>query len=194
MRPGPPRTRVAILAPDRGVAGSAKGWVPRMAGDVSFDVVSKLDRQEVTNAVQQTEKEISQRYDFKGTGASITQSKGSDVVTLKANSDARVLAVLDAFQTRLIKRGVSLKAITAGEPKLSGKDYVLEVALKEGLEQEIAKKISKVIRDDGPKGVKVQVVGDELRVSGKNRDDLQAVIALLKGRDFDVALQFINYR
>jgi uncharacterized protein YajQ (UPF0234 family) len=164
-----------------------------MPSDVSFDVVSKLDRQEVDNALRQTEKELAQRYDFKGTGASIAWDK-NDSITLRANSDARVMAVLDVFRTRLVKRDVSLKAIDAGEPRLSGKEYLIDITLKQGLNQEVAKKIGKTIRDEGPKGVRVQVTGDELRVTSKSRDDLQAVIALLKGEDFDVALQFVNYR
>ena len=163
-----------------------------MAGDSSFDVVSKVDRQEVDNALNQAAKEISQRYDFKGVGASIEWS--GEAIVLKANSEERVKAVLDVFETKLIKRGVSLKALDAGEPKASGKEYRLDAAIKEGLSQENAKKISKLIRDDGPKGVKASITGDELRVSSKSRDDLQSVITLLKGADLDVALQFVNYR
>jgi cyclic-di-GMP-binding protein len=113
---------------------------------------------------------------------------------MKANSEDRVKAVLDVFQTKLVKRGVSLKALDAGEPKPSGKEYRIDAGLKEGLSQENAKKITKLIRDEGPKNVKAQITGDELRVSGKSRDDLQAVIALLKATDLDVALQFTNYR
>ncbi len=164
-----------------------------MASDSSFDVVSKIDRQEVDNALNQAAKEISQRYDFKGVDASIEWS-GQEVVVLRANSEDRVRAVLDVFQTKLIKRGVSLKAIELGDPKASGKEYRMEGTLKEGLNQENAKKIGKLIRDEGPKGVKTQITGDELRVSSKSRDDLQQVIALLKDADLDVALQFVNYR
>ncbi len=163
-----------------------------MAADSSFDVVSKVDRQEVDNALNQAAKEIQQRYDFKGTDASIAWS--GETILMRANSEDRVKAVLDVFQTKLIRRQVSLKAIDAGDPKPSGKEYRIEASLKEGLTQENAKKISKLIRDEGPKGVKAQITGDELRVSSKSRDDLQSVIALLKGADLDVALQFINYR
>jgi uncharacterized protein YajQ (UPF0234 family) len=166
--------------------------VETVAGESSFDVVSKVDRQEVDNALNQAAKEISQRYDFKGVDASIAWS--GETIVLRANSEERVKAVLDVFQTKLIKRGVSLKALDAGEPKASGKEYRLEATLKEGLSQENAKKVSKVIREEGPKGVKAQITGDELRVSAKSRDDLQAVIALLKDADLDVALQFVNYR
>lgn len=163
-----------------------------MASASSFDVVSKVDRQEVDNALNQTSKEVAQRYDFKGVGASIEWS--GDAIVMKANSEERLKAVLDVFQTKLIKRGVSLKALDAGEPKASGKEYRLDASIKEGLSQEDAKKISKLIRDEGPKGVKASITGDELRVSGKSRDDLQSVIALLKEADLDVALQFVNYR
>lgn len=163
-----------------------------MAAESSFDIVSKIDRQEVDNALNQAAKEVQQRYDFKGTDASIAWS--GDTILMKANSEDRVKAVLDVFQTKLIKRQVSLKAIDAGDPKPSGKEYRIEAALKEGLNQENAKKISKLIRDEGPKGVKAQITGDELRVSSKSRDDLQNVIAMLKAADLDVALQFVNYR
>ena len=163
-----------------------------MAGESSFDVVSKIDRQEVDNALNQAAKEVSQRYDFKGTDASIGWSGES--ILMKANREERVAAVLDVFQTKLVKRGVSLKAIDAGEAKPSGKEYRIEAALKEGLSQENAKKLSKLIRDEGPKGVKAQIQGDELRVSSKKRDDLQAVQALVKGQDYDFAVQFTNYR
>ncbi|QKD79148.1 MULTISPECIES: YajQ family cyclic di-GMP-binding protein [Actinomyces] len=165
-----------------------------MASDSSFDVVSKLDRQEVDNAVNQTAKEIAQRYDFRGVGASVTLA--GDVITMEANSAERVLAILDVLQSKLFRRGVSLKALDLGdrEPKPSGKIYRLACPLKEGISQEIAKRITKAIRDEGPKGVKATIQGDEVRVSSKSRDDLQAVIALLKGLDVDAALQFVNYR
>ncbi|EEH65059.1 hypothetical protein HMPREF0058_2082 [Actinomyces urogenitalis DSM 15434] len=165
-----------------------------MASDSSFDVVSKLDRQEVDNAVNQTAKEISQRYDFRGVDAGVELA--GDTITLQANSAERVLAVLDVLQSKLFRRGVSLKALDLGdkEPKPSGKIYKLVCPLKEGLTQEVAKKVTKAIRDEGPKGVKATIQGDEVRVSSKSRDDLQAVIALLKELDVDVPLQFVNYR
>jgi cyclic-di-GMP-binding protein len=161
--------------------------------DSSFDVVSKIDHQEVDNALQQTAKEIGTRFDFRGVGASITWS-GQQDVDIRANSEERANAVLDVFKDKLIKRKVSLKALDPGEPKLSGKEYRLAVGLKEGLSQENTKKISKIIRDEGPRGIKAQIQGEELRVSAKKKDDLQAVISLLKGKDFDFALQFVNYR
>jgi len=167
-----------------------------MASEASFDVVSKVDRQEVDNALNQAAKEIAQRYDFKGVGASIGWS--GEKILLVANSSERVLAVLDVFQTKLIKRGISLKSLDTGEgapePKPSGKEYRLEALIKEGLSSETAKKVAKIVRDEGPKGIKTQIQGDELRVTGKSRDDLQAVIALLKSADVDADLQFTNYR
>lgn len=166
--------------------------VTAVASESSFDVVSKVDKQEVDNALRQTAKEIGQRYDFKNTGASIDWS--GEAIVMKANSDQRALAVLDVFQTKLIKRGVSLKAVETGEPKLSGKEYKIDATLKEGLSQENAKRIGKIIREQGPKGVKSLITGDEMRVSSKSRDDLQQVITLLKSADLDIALQFINYR
>ncbi|MDM8085498.1 YajQ family cyclic di-GMP-binding protein [Cellulomonas cellasea] len=165
-----------------------------MASESSFDVVSKVDRQEVDNALNQAAKEVSQRYDFKNVGASIAWS--GDKIVMIANSEERVLAILDVLQTKLIKRGISLKAIDTGEgtPKASGREYRLEASLKEGLDSETAKKIGKLIRDEGPKGVKSQITGDEVRVTAKSRDDLQEVIAMLKAADLDAALQFTNYR
>jgi len=115
-------------------------------------------------------------------------------VQLKANSEDRVKAILDVFQSKLVKRGISLKSLEDGEPYPSGKEYRIDASLKEGIDKDNAKKISKIIRDEGPKGVKAQIQGDELRVSSKKRDDLQEVIALLKGQDLDVDLQFTNYR
>ncbi|WP_283139069.1 YajQ family cyclic di-GMP-binding protein [Rhizohabitans arisaemae] len=160
--------------------------------DSSFDIVSKIDRQEVDNALNQTVKEIGHRFDFKGTGASIAWS-GKDI-EVKANSEERAKAVLDVLQEKIIKRNLSLKILDAGEPKLSGKEYRLTIGLKEGIDQENAKKIAKIIRDEGAKGIKAQIQGEELRVSSKKKDDLQDVITLLKGKDLDVALQFVNYR
>ncbi len=159
----------------------------------SFDIVSKLDRQEVDNALNQAAKEIGTRFDFRGVGASIAWS-GERAVDIRANSEERAMAVLDVFKDKLVKRGVSLKTLDPDDPKLSGKEYRMSVALKEGITQENARKISKIIRDEGPKGIRAQVQGEELRVSAKKKDDLQAVIALLKGKEFDFALQFVNYR
>jgi cyclic-di-GMP-binding protein len=164
-----------------------------MAGDSSFDIVSKIDHQEVDNAINQTAKEVSQRFDFKNTGASVKRL-GESSIEVTANADERALAVVEVLKERLIKRGQSLKILDVGEPRTSGKEVKVAVDLKEGITQEQAKKIGKLIRDEGPKGVKVQVQGDELRVSSKKRDDLQEVIALVKSQDYDFAVQFTNYR
>lgn len=163
-----------------------------MAGDSSFDVVSKVDPQEVDNALNQAHKEIAQRYDFRGVDASIKMS--GETVMMEANSEERVKAVLDVFIAKLAKRGVSLKSLEYGDPQPSGKLYRLGATIKEGISQEIAKKLTKLVRDEGPKGVKALIQGDELRISSKSRDDLQATMALLKGADVEADLQFTNYR
>ncbi len=162
--------------------------------DSSFDVVSKIDAQEVDNALNQASKEVANRYDFRGVDASLKQS--GETIIIEANSSERVQAALDVLQSKLVRRGVSLKVLDleGREPQPSGKIYRLVVPLKEGIDQATAKKITKKIRDEGPKGVKAQIQGDEVRVSSKSRNDLQSVIALLKGADLDVALQFVNYR
>ncbi|HVX07440.1 YajQ family cyclic di-GMP-binding protein [Humibacter sp.] len=160
--------------------------------DSSFDVVSKVDKMEADNAVNQARKEVEQRYDFKNVGASVEWS--GEKVLLKANSEERVKAILDVLESKFIKRGISLKSLDAGEPYASGKEFRLEVALKQGIDQEAGKKINKLIRDEAPKSVKSQLQGDEVRVSSKSRDDLQATIALLKKADLDVDLQFVNFR
>jgi hypothetical protein len=160
--------------------------------DSSFDIVSKVDTMEVQNALGQAQKEIQQRYDFKNVDASIELS--GEKVLMKANAEERVKAVLEVFEQKLIKRGISLRSLDAGKPFPSGKEYRIEASIKQGIGSDDAKAISKIIRDEGPKGVKSQIQGDELRVQSKSRDDLQQVQALLKGKDLDVALQFVNYR
>ena len=158
----------------------------------SFDVVSKVDRQEVDNALNQAHKEINQRYDFRDVGASIEFS--GEAILMKANSEERVKAVLDVLIAKLARRGISMKSLEYGDPVPSGKEFRLGADLKEGIDQATAKKLSKLIRDEGPKSVKAQIQGDELRVTSKSRDDLQATIQLLKGADVDVDLQFVNMR
>ena len=161
--------------------------------DSSFDIVSKLDRQEVDNALGQAAREVTQRFDFKGTGATIEWS-GEQGIEISANAEDRASAVLEVFKEKLIKRQQSLKILDASEPRPSGRESKISIALKEGISSEDAKKIGKLIRDEGPKGVKAQVQGDELRVTGKKRDDLQAVQQLVKSQDYDFAVQFTNYR
>ena len=157
----------------------------------TFDIVSKVDKQEVANALNQAQKEVAQRYDFRDVGAELDFS--GDNILMKANSEERVLAVRDVFQSKLVRRGISLKSLDAGEPYASGKEFRIEASIKEGIAQDVAKKISKIIREEGPKSVKATIQGDELRVSSKSRDDLQETIALLKNFE-DAALQFVNFR
>ena len=164
-----------------------------MAANPSFDVVSKVDRQEVDNAVRQAEKEISTRFDFRGTGAQIGWS-GEEAVALQAETEDRVRAVLDVFKEKLVKRHISLKALDPSDPRASCRTYKIDCKIIQGIDSDKAKAISKKIRDEGPKGVQAQIQGDQLRVTGKKKDDLQAVIALLKESDFGIALQFTNYR
>jgi uncharacterized protein YajQ (UPF0234 family) len=161
--------------------------------DPSFDVVSKIDRQEIDNALNQAAKEVSQRFDFRGTNASIEWS-GELGVTIKADTEERASAALEVFKEKLVKRSISLKALDASEPKASGKQYIITGSLQQGITSDQAKTIAKAIRDGGPKGVQAQIQGDQLRVTGKKKDDLQSVISLLRDGDFGVALQFTNYR
>ncbi|HEX5739957.1 MAG TPA: YajQ family cyclic di-GMP-binding protein [Pilimelia sp.] len=164
-----------------------------MAANPSFDIVSKVDRQEIDNALRQAEKDLSTRFDFRGTGTEIAWA-GEEAVTLTSETEDRVKAALDVFREKLVKRNISLKALDAGEPRTSGKTTKIDCRIVQGIDQEKAKAISKRIRDEGPKGVQAQIQGDQLRVTGKKKDDLQAVISLLKGADFGIALQFTNYR
>lgn len=160
--------------------------------DSSFDVVSKIDQAELDNAINQTSRELETRFDFKGTGTSI--EKSNVAITIESETEERAKAALDVFKEKLIKRNVSLKSITAKDPVLSGKSYKIVIETSEGISQENAKKITKLLRDSGPKSIKAQIQGDELRVSSKSRDDLQAAIALIKGASLDFAVQFTNYR
>jgi len=161
--------------------------------DSSFDIVSKVDRQEADNALNQAAKELAQRFDFKNTGTTI-EWKGELGVEITSLTEERAKAALDVFQEKIIKRGLSLKSFEAQDPRASGKEYKISGTFKAGISQEQAKKLGKLIRDEGPKSVKTQVMGDELRVTSKSRDDLQEVIALVKGADLDFAVQFDNYR
>ena len=161
--------------------------------DPSFDIVSKVDRQEADNALNQAAKELSQRFDFRGTDAGIAWA-GEEGITITAATEERCKAAIEVFKEKLVKRGISLRSFDVDDPQPSGKTYKVTGKLVQGITSEQAKKIAKQIRDEGPKGVQAQIQGDQLRVSGKKRDDLQAVIALLKGSDLDIALQFTNYR
>ena len=177
---------------------TGRAWIESLRqdgpmADSSFDIVSKLDRQEVDNALGQTAREVATRFDFKGTGATI-EWKGEKAIEITASADDRASAVLTVFQEKLIKRGVSLKVLDADEPRQSGQQSKIAITLKDGITSEDAKKVAKLIRDEGPKKVKAQIQGEELRVSSSSRDDLQAVQALVKGADLDFPVQFVNYR
>ncbi|HET7903963.1 MAG TPA: YajQ family cyclic di-GMP-binding protein [Candidatus Eisenbacteria bacterium] len=163
-----------------------------MAGDNSFDVVSDVNLMEVSNAVQQAVKEIKQRFDFKGSVSDITLEK--ETLTLTSDDETKLKAVVDILQTKLVKRGVSLKALEYGAVQPAAKGSVRQVVtIKKGISTEKAKEIVKFIKGSGVR-VQATIQEDQVRVSGKKRDDLQAIIQLLKGRDFGIDLQFTNYR
>ena len=163
-----------------------------MAAENSFDIVSKIDMTEVTNAITQATKEISQRFDFKGSKSNITEEK--DTLVVLSDDDYKLKSVVDILQAKLVKRGVPVKNLTYGkiEPALGG-TVRQRITLQQGIPSEKAKEIVKAIKDSKSK-VQAAIQADQVRVSGKNRDDLQSVIALLKGKDFGIELQFTNYR
>ena len=159
----------------------------------SFDVVSELDMQEVRNAVDQAQRELATRFDFKDTGSSVELS-GSEL-HLHSSTEDRLKAVVQVVEEKFVRRQVSLKALDYGKVEDAAKGTVRQtVALRAGISSDNASKINKAIKDLGLKGVASQTQGDQVRVSGKKRDDLQAVIAALKGGDFDIPLQFQNFR
>jgi uncharacterized protein YajQ (UPF0234 family) len=160
--------------------------------DSSFDIVSKIDQMELDNAFNQCDREIATRFDFKNTGVKI--EKTGLKILLEADTEERVKAALDVLKDKLIKRNVSLKHLDAGDPALSGKTYRINCEFKEGISTENAKKIAKFLKDSGPKSIKTQIQGEELRVSSKSRDDLQTAIAQVKKEAWDFAVQFTNYR
>jgi uncharacterized protein YajQ (UPF0234 family) len=160
--------------------------------DASFDVVSDFDQQELVNALDQVRREVATRYDFKG--AKVNLELGKDEITLHADDEYRATSVKDLIQTKAVRRNLSLKIFDWGklEPAAGG-TVRQHIGLKRGLTSEQAKEISKIIRESFPK-VKPAIQGDAVRVSGKSRDELQGVIAHLRGLDYPVALQFENYR
>jgi cyclic-di-GMP-binding protein len=161
----------------------------------SFDVTTGVDLQEVDNAVNQAQKEIAQRYDFKGAKASIEFRRGEGLLVLLADSDFQMTALFDVVQSKLIKRGVPVKNLDIGELKPAGGDTVRrEVKLKMALDPDTAKKVAAAIKDAKLKKIQAAIQGDQVRVSGPSRDDLQQAIALLRGKDFGVELKFGNYR
>jgi uncharacterized protein YajQ (UPF0234 family) len=163
-----------------------------MASDSTFDVVSQYDEQELVNALDQTRRDVSQRYDLKDTKTEIKHDKKT--VTITTASEFTLKSVMDVLESKMVKRGLSLKILKPGtvEPA-SGGMVRQSIELQQGISQDLAREIAKLVRDTYPK-VRTQIQGDAVRVAAKSRDELQAVIALLKGKDFPVALQFINYR
>jgi len=159
----------------------------------SFDVVSELDLQEVRNAVDQTAREISQRYDFKGTDSSVELKEKT--IEIHTESEPRLQALRQVLEEKMVKRKVSLKALDYGTVEEAAKGSVRQtVTLRMGITDEKARSVGKFIKGLGTKGVQHQIQGDQVRVTGKKRDDLQAVIAALKAEDFDLPLQFTNFR
>jgi uncharacterized protein YajQ (UPF0234 family) len=166
-----------------------------MAQQNSFDVTTGVDLQEVDNAVNQAQKEIAQRYDFKGSIATIEFSRAEGTLNLTAESEFRMQALLDVLQSRLIKRGVPVKNLDIGDMKPAGGDKVTQqVRLKTALDGDTAKKVAAAIKEARLKKVQAAIQGDQVRVTSPSRDDLQAAMALLRAQDFGVELKFGNYR
>ena len=166
-----------------------------MAQTHSFDVTTGVDLQEVDNAVNQAQKEIAQRYDFKGSKAEIEFRRAESMILLVADDEFRMDAVLDVLQTKLIRRGVPVKNLDLGETKQAGGDTVRrEIKLKTALDADTARKVAAAIKDAKLRKVQAAIQGDQVRVTSPSRDDLQAAIALLRGGDFGVELTFGNYR
>lgn len=164
-----------------------------MPQDPSFDIVSKPDLQEVDNAVNQAAKEIATRFDFKGSSASVTLDKAKKEVTLVGESENRLKAVMDILQSKLIKRGLSIKVLDPGEIQASGANQRQVCKIQDGIPMEKAKQIVAAVKESKLK-VNISIQGDQLRVTGKSKDDLQAVIAKARGLDLGIELSFTNYR
>lgn len=166
-----------------------------MASNASFDVSTGADLQEVDNAVNQTLKEIAQRYDFKGTHCTVDFDRTKAEIRLSADDEFRMDALLDVLKTKMIKRGVPVKNLNVGDPEQgTGQTVRRTVSLTQGIPQDVAKRIAKAVKEGGFKKVQTSIQGDEIRVTAPSRDELQAVITLLKGEDFGIELKFGNYR
>ena len=164
-----------------------------MAKEPSFDIVSEVDMQEVNNAINQTVKEITQRFDFKGT-KSVVEVEDGNSIKIVTEDDTRMRNIVDILQSKFIKRGVSIKNLEYGKVESAAGGMVRQsIRIKQGIEADVAKKITKDIKETKLK-VQTQLQDDQVRVSGKKIDDLQAVIAFLKGKDYGVELQFSNFR
>lgn len=158
----------------------------------SFDIVSKIDMQEVDNAVNQAVKEISQRYDFKGSKSEITQEK--DAVKVLADDDFKLKAVIDVLQSKFIKRNISIKSLQYGKVEPASGGMVRQIiTIQQGISKEKGKEIIAIVKESKLK-VQAQIQDDQVRVTGKNRDDLQSVIQLLKGKELDIEMQYVNFR
>jgi uncharacterized protein YajQ (UPF0234 family) len=163
-----------------------------MAGDASFDIVSDYDRQELVNAVDQTQREMQQRYDLKSTNSTLELEK--DAIVITTPSDMTLRAIVDVLESKMIRRGLDLKLLALGPvDNASGGMVRQRIELKKGISQDLARTIVKVVRDSAPK-LKAQIQGDAVRVTGKSRDELQTAISAVREKDFDVPLQFTNYR
>ena len=159
----------------------------------SFDVVSEVDRQELRNAVDQAQREMANRFDFKGTDSSIEQNEL--VITIRTISEDKARAVRTLLEEKFVKRGLSLKGIEWGKFEQASGDTVRQVVtIKVGISSDKAREINKLVKEKAPKGISSQTQGEQVRITGKKRDDLQAVIALLKGSDLGIPLQFENFR
>lgn len=160
--------------------------------DSSFDVVSKVDRMEFDNALNQASREVTTRFDFKDTGVKIEMS--GEKILVEAETEERVKAALEVLKEKMVKRNVSLKHLDIADPAQSGKVFKIFATIKEGISQDNGKKITKLLKEEGPKSIKAQIQGDAVRVSSKSKDDLQDAIALIKVAKLDFAVQFTNYR
>ncbi len=165
-----------------------------MASDNSFDIVSKIEMQEVKNAIEQALKEVAQRFDFKGSKSDVKLEEKNNEIIVSSDDEYKLKSLIDILQSKLVKRGISLKALTYGKIESAlGGTARQSVKLQQGIPSEKAKEIVKAIKETKIK-VQSQIQGDQVRVSGKNRDDLQAVIKFLRESDFEIDMQFINYR
>lgn len=165
-----------------------------MAAENSFDVVSQYDEQELNNALDQTRRELTARYDLKDTKTELTYDPKKSTITIVTASDLTLKAVFDVLQSKMVRRNLSLKILKPGEPEQASGSRVRQVTeLQKGISPELAREITKLIRDQFPKA-KAQIQGEAVRITGKSRDELQGIIALLREKDYPVPLQFENYR
>ncbi len=194
FKPASPLTLSLTLSPTFNSDGTTHAiGICNLGGMASFDVVSQLDMQEVRNAVDQASREVATRFDFKGTDSDV--ELGDDVINLRSGSEERLAALRQVLEEKLVRRKVSLKALDYGEVSSASGGAVRQVAaLRAGISSDNAKALNKAIKEMGIKGVQSSTQSDQLRVTSKKRDDLQAVIAALKEGDFELPLQYVNFR